>query len=154
MSPRRAPSLTPLLDWEPSPAAIGYGDDVVGRGALDNQIARLIGRALRDARDAGLSRAEIAISMTTCLGRDIKETTLDKWSSEAAEGHRISLDAFIALIKTTGQTALLGFIPAIFGFSVVPDHYVDLIELQQIEEHEAEVAARKAVLKAKTRARR
>ncbi len=60
----------------------------------------------------------------------------------------------MALIQATGQHDLLAFIPSLFGFAVLPNRFVDLIELHQIEEHEREVQALKAALQAKVRRRR
>lgn len=154
MSRRRDPYTKDLYAWEAEPVAIGYGDDVAGRGPLANRIARLVGRALRDAKDAGQCRNDVARGMAEHLGRPIPAGSLDKWASEASEEHRIPLDAFIALIHATGQHDLLAFIPGLFGFAVVPNRFVDLIELHQIEEHEREVQARKAALQAKVRGRR
>jgi hypothetical protein len=150
--PRRPDHQTKdLFSWEPEAVSVGYGEDVAGRGSLDHQIARLVSRALRDAKDAGTYRSEIAARISEYLGRRVSEGIVNKWASEGAEGHRISLEGFVALIHATGQHDLLGFIPSIFGFAVVSSRHVDLIELQQLQEHEAEVAARKAVLLAKTR---
>jgi len=154
MSGRRDLGTMNLFDWQPPEVAVGYDDGVAGRGALDHKIARLLARALRDAKDSGLPRAEIAKRMAVELGRPLPVTTLDKWTSESAEGHRITLDAFIALIKVTDQSDLLGFVPSLFGFAVVPERFVELIELHQIEEHEREIAARKAALQARVRGRR
>lgn len=145
----RDPHVRDLSAWETEPVTIGYGDDVAGRGSLGNRIARLIARALRDAKDADLGRAEVAQKMTAILDRPVSVATLDKWASEAAEEHRIPLDAFVALIEATSQHKLLGFPPNLFGYAVVPARFVDMIELQQLQEHEEAVAARKAVLKAK-----
>lgn len=142
-----------LTAWEAEPVTIGYGDDVAGRGSLSNRIARLIGRALRDAKDDGTSRAEVAERMAETLGRKITEAQLDKWASEAAEEHRMPLDAFVALIEATEQHRLLGFLPEAFGYAVVPARYVDLIELQMLEDHERAVAERKSALRAKVRGR-
>lgn len=150
----RDPHAKNLTVWEPEAVTVGYGDDVAGRGALGNRIARLLSRALRDAKDAGLSRADIAQRMSEFLGRPVQVTSLDKWASEAAEEHRIPLEAFVALIHATEQYDLLGFPPSLFGFAVVPGRYVDLIELQMLQDHEAEVAARKSALQAKVRGRR
>ncbi|GJD97754.1 hypothetical protein [Methylobacterium iners] len=149
----RDPHVRDLTAWEAEPVTIGYGDDVAGRGSLSNQIARLVGRALRDAKDDGLGRADVAKRMAERLGRPVNLSSLDKWASEAAEEHRIPLDAFAALVDATGQHALLGFLPGLFGFAVVHARYVDLIELQQLQEHEEQVAARKAALLAKVRGR-
>lgn len=152
----RDPHVRDLSAWETEPVTIGYVDDVAGRGSLGNRIARLISRAMRDAKDenANLGRAEIAARMTESLGRSVTAAILDKWASEAAEEHRIPLDAFVALIEATGQHRLLGFLPSLFGFAVVPSRYVDMIELQQLQEHEEAVAARKAVLRAKLKGAR
>lgn len=149
----RDPHARDLTAWEAERVTIGYGDDVAGRGSLSNQIARLVARALRDAKDDGLDRGEVAKLMTVRLGRPVNVASIDKWASEAAEEHRIPLDAFAALVEATGQHALLGFLPGLFGFAVVQARYVDLIELQQLQEHEEQVAARKAVLLAKVKGR-
>lgn len=150
----RDPHVRDLTAWEADPVTVGYGDDVAGRGPLGNRIARVISRALRDAKDGDLSRAEIVQRMSESLGRSISAAQLDKWASEAAEEHRIPLDAFVALIEASGRHELLGFVPAGFGYAVVPARYVDMIELVQLEEHERELKARKSVLEAKLRGRR
>lgn len=144
-----------LFSWEPPQVAVGYSDEVAGKGPMQNRIARLVSRALRDARDdRGLARAEIAARMAQELGRKVTEDVLDKWSSEASEAHRIPLDAFIALIAATGATELLGFVPGLLGFVVVPKKYKAFIDLQMLEDHERDVAAYKARIQADLRAQR
>lgn len=141
--------------WEPPQVTVGYSDEVAGKGPLANRIARVISRALRDARDdRGLSRAEIATRMSDELGRKVTQELLDKYASEASENNRIPLDAFIALIDATGAHELLGFIPELLGFVVVPKHYKALIDLQLLEAHEQEIAVRKAQILADVRAGR
>ncbi len=154
MPPRRDPYTKDLYAWEGETVAVGYGDDVIGRGPLANRIARLVSTALRDAKEAGKCRNDVGRAMAEYLGRPIPSGSLDKWASEAAEDHRIPLDAFVAMIHATGQTDMLAFIPSLFGFAVVPNRFVDLIELHQLEEHEREVQARKAALQAKVRGAR
>ena len=152
---RRDPFTLDLLAWEPPKVAVGYADDVTGRGALDHKISRLVSRALRDARDEGKgSRADIARRMTSYLDRPVSEAMLNKWAAEASDEHRIPLDAFIALIEACGANGLLGFVPAMFGFAVVPERYADLIEIHLLDEHEQEIAARKAALSARWKAKR
>jgi hypothetical protein len=109
---------------------------------------------MKDAKDRGLGRAEIAKRMTGFLGRPISEDMLNKWASEAADSNRISLDAFIALIDATGALDLLGLVTTGFGYVAVPERYSDLIELHLIEEHERDVVARRQALEARMRARR
>ena len=143
-----------LFAWEPPQVKVGYSEDVTGRGDLENRIARLVARAMRDARDDGRNRAELASSMSRELGRSVSEDMLNKWASEASGAHRIPLDAFIALIRATEAKELLGFVPSLFGFAVVPEHYTDLIEIHLIDEREEELRAHKAKILARRRARR
>jgi hypothetical protein len=154
MARRRDPLTKDLFSWEPPQVAVGYSADVAGRGPLDNRIARSISQALRDARDAGLPRAEVARRMTDHLRRPISPAMLDKWSSEGSGEHRIPLEAFVALVHATGATNLLGFVPREFGFTVIEDEYAELIEAQLIDEHVDEMLARKQVLAARRKVRR
>lgn len=154
MSRRRDPLTRDLFDWQPPRVAVGYGAEVTGRGPLDNRIARLIGQALREARDGGVSRAEVARRMAAHLHRAVSPAMLDKWSSEGSGQHRIPLDAFVALVHATGAKDLLGFVPGEFGFTVIEDEYAELIEAQLLDEHIAEMQARAQVLAARRRARR
>lgn len=144
-----------LLSYEPPQVAIGYAPDVAGKGELGNQVARVVSRALRDARDdKGLGRAEIAQQMTSILGRSVSKDTLDQWASEAGEDRRIPVDAFIALIRATGARELLGFIPGQFGCVVVEQKFEALIQLQMIEQQERELSAYKQRVLAAVRAAR
>jgi transcriptional regulator with XRE-family HTH domain len=155
MSRRRDPLTKDLFAWEPPKVAVGYSADVVGRGKLDNKIARLVSHALRDAReDQGLSRAEVAQRISTFLERPVSEAMLNKWSSEGSEDHRIPLDAFIGLVQATGAKELLGFVPGEFGLTVIEDEYAELIEERLIEDHIEEMQARRQVLAARRKAKR
>lgn len=143
------------LGWQPPQVSVGYSDEIAGRGSLQNQIARLVARALRDARDdRGLTRPDIARRMSDELGRKVTEESIEKWASEASEAHRIPFDAFIALVAATGATELLGFLPNLMGFVVVSKRYKPLIELHLLEEHEQELAAHKARIHAELRGHR
>lgn len=149
---RRDTHTADLLSWEPPEVAVGYGLDVIGRGGLDNQIPRLLSRALDDVKDEkGLSRAVIAGLMTLELHRNISKDMLDKWTSEASISNRIPLDAFIALVKVTEAADLLGFIPGILGFAVVPQKYAEIVQLYLLEEKEREINAAKTAVQARLR---
>ena len=150
---RSAPDNT--SPWALPEVTVGYADDVAGRGPIQNRIARLVSRALRDARDdRGMSRADVARRMTDELGRKVSEDVIEKWASEASETHRIPFDAFIALVAATGATELLGFLPNLMGFVVVPKRFKPLIELQLLEEHEKDLAAHRARIHAELRGQR
>ena len=148
MSKRRDPLTKDLFEWTPPQVAIRYEEGVTGRGSLDNQIARLVSRALRDARDDNKGRSEIAASMSKYLKRSISAGMLDKWASEASEEHRIPLDAFIALVHATDAKELLGFVPGMFGLTVIENEYADLIEDKLLEDHIEELQARRQMLSA------
>lgn len=149
---RRDDRTLDLLSWEPPEVAVGYAEDVAGRGPLENRIARVISRALRDAADdGGLTREAIAKAMTASLGRPVSRAMLDKWTSEGSTEHRIPLDAYIALVEATGAVDLVGFIAEQFGLVAIPERYQAIVELHLVEEHEAEVRARKDALTAKLR---
>jgi len=154
MARHRDPLTKDLFAWEPPKVAVGYSAEVTGRGPLDNRIARLIGQALRDARDDGLTRAEVAKRMTAYLGRPISEAMVNKWSSEGSEEHRIPLDAFIGLVHATGAQALLGFVPGEFGLSVIENEYAELIEERLLDDHIEEMQARRQMLATRRKARR
>lgn len=146
MARHRDPLTKDLFDWEPPKVAVGYSAEVTGRGPLDNRIARIIGQALRDARDDGLGRAEVARRMSTYLHRQISEATLNKWSSEGSGEHRIPLDAFIALVHATDARDLLGFVPGEFGMTVIDSEYAGMIKLHLIREKRAQLEAQEQAL--------
>ncbi len=154
MPSKRDTRTKDLFNWQPPKVAAGYSDDVTGRGALDNRIARIVSRALRDAKDDGRKRVDVARDISAFLDRSVSSAMLDKWASESSGEHRIPLDAFIALITATEAYDLLGFIPGMFGYVAVPEQYEHIIELQLLEEKEKEIAARKDVLRAEWGARR
>lgn len=143
-----------LFAWEPPKVGVGYSEDVLGRGALDNKIARLISHALRDAREDGIARAEVARRITVFLGRPVSEAMLNKWSSEGSEDHRIPLDAFIALVQATGARELLGFVPGEFGMVVVDGEYAELIRLHLLREKRQEIEAQEQAIMTRLKAKR
>ena len=154
MARHRDPLTKDLFSWEPPKISVGYSQDVIGRGRLDNKIARLVAQSLRESREAGKSRADVARSVSAFLGRNVSEAMLNKWSSESSEDHRIPLDAFIGLVHATGATDLLGFVPGEFGLSVIENEYAELIEERLLDDHIEEMQARKQVLTARRKSRR
>lgn len=149
----RDPRLPLTYHAEPSGVALGYDVRVAGNGDLQSQIARLIGQALREAKDADLHRPEIAGRMAAQLGYPFSAATLDKWAAESETARLPRVDHLAAFIAATEAFDLLAFLPNLFGFVVIPAHYVEAIELQELEEREREIQERKRVLQAKRKAR-
>ena len=125
-----------LLDWQPPKVAVGFEDE----------IAKALARAIRES---GKTRQAIAKDMSLQLGRPVSVSTIDAYTSEAKEGHRIPLDRFIALIHATGSVDLLGWLAEQYGYVVVKAEYRDLIELHLIRERRREIEDREAALEAR-----
>jgi len=141
MSKRRDTLTSDLFDWQPPKVAVGYGEEVTGRGALDNRIARAVSQALKEAKARDIKRADIAKAMSDYLGRPISEDMLNKWASEAADSNRITLDAFVALIDATQAHDLVSLVINCFGLVAVPAKYAAVIKLQLLRDHRAEIDA-------------
>lgn len=154
MTRARPPLTKDLFAWEAPKVAVGFAPEVTGQGPMDNRIARLISQALREGRDAGLSRQKVAARMSEFLGRTVSESMLNKWSSEGSEDHRIPFDAFIALVEATGVLDLLGFMPAQFGMTVIDNQYAEMIEDQLLDEHIREMEALRHARSARRKTRR
>ena len=137
-----------LLDWQPPKVVLGYDAHETRGGTLDATIARAVSLALRNCDK---TRPEIAKAMSDQLGRRISKDMLDAWASLAREGNRIPLDAFAALVGATDEIDLLGLIPAMFGYAVVPERYTEIIELHLIEDKRAELDRRAAALTARVK---
>lgn len=140
-----------LFDWEPPKVALGFEPDQLAGNRLGSKISRAVALALREC---GKPRAEVAARMSEELGYSISADMLDAYASEAKEGHRITLERFVALVTATGCHDLLGFVASLFGHVVVPERYGSLIELHLIEEHEREVSRRKQAVEARWKAGR
>lgn len=139
-----------LFDWRPPQVAAGF-EELAPGGRIAARISRAVALALKEC---GKSRAEIARAMSDELGASVSEAMLDAYASQAKEGHRITLERFIALAQATGCVDLIGFVAGFFGQVVVPERYAALIELHLIEEHERDVARRKQAVEARWRAAR
>ncbi len=144
---KRRDRLTPdLFDWQPPKVTIAFAAEPAGVNRIGSRISRAVGLALAGC---GKSRVEVARLMSEELGTRISPDMLDAYASEAKEGHRITLERFIALVTVTGAHELIGFVAGLFDLVVVPERYAALLELHEIEEHEREVARRKQAVEAR-----
>ncbi|NDW04039.1 hypothetical protein [Jiella pacifica] len=151
-----------IFDWQPPQVAVGYDEDVAGRGPLDMKIARILSRALQEYQDeTGLSRGEVATKIGEHLDRIVTKNTVYKWTSPSATENRIHLDEFAAVIHVTGKTDLLGFLPGLFGYAVVSSEHKEIIRNHEMREHKkrietyhAELDAQIAASDARLRGRR
>lgn len=143
---RRDSQTLDLLNWRPAPVAVTYaGEEALDvRGAtISARFAKAISKTLRECEK---DRATIAKEISDYLGEAVTKTMLDAYASEARDSHNINLPRFAALVHVTGDNRLLSLLPEMFGFAVVDEKYTSIIELHLIEEHERDVAKRKASL--------
>jgi hypothetical protein len=94
------------------------------------EIAHVMGEAIKSATQ---DRYGIAADMGRLLGREVSVNTLDKYTSEAAEGHHPSLETAIAFDAATGQMALLAMYAAKLGAKVLPGKASLEAELGRLE---------------------
>ena len=108
------------------------------------EIAHVMGEAIRSC---GLDRYAIAADMGRLLGREVSINTLDKYTSEAAEGHHPSLETAIAFDQVTGQMGLLAMYAGKLGCSVLPGKDALLAELGKLEQMKGEIARQERAIK-------
>ena len=130
MAKARGDGLTgDLLSWEPPKVAAGFEDGAVRGSRIGSQITQVVKLAL-DGHD----RAAIAERMSDELGYPVSLNMIEKYASEAAEAHKITLERFIALVEATGCIDALGFIAERFEQIVVPRKFQAIIRKHQIRE--------------------
>lgn len=87
--------------------------------AFNARMALAMSRALDEAALNGLVRAEVAHRMSQILGIEISKAMLDKYTSQAAETHTISLVRFVAFVRATGCTWLWKQVLAHEGLTIL-----------------------------------
>ncbi|MES0879670.1 hypothetical protein [Roseibium sp. SCP14] len=134
--------------WTPPRVSVGFEPGTISGNRLASRISRAIATAMKDC---GKDRTTIAGLMSEQLGSKVTVATLDAYASEAKDANNITVERFLALIRATGKTELLGFIAEDFDMSVVPSRYENVIKLVLIDEHQKAVDQHKKALQAKLR---
>ncbi len=108
------------------------------------EIAHVMGEAIKACP---LDRYAIAADMGRLLGREVSVNSLDKYTSEAAEGHHPSLETAIAFDAATGGMALLSMYAGKLGAKVLPGKDALLAELGKLEQMKGEIARQERAIK-------
>jgi hypothetical protein len=108
------------------------------------EIAHVMGEAIKACSK---DRYAIAADMGRLLGREVSVNTLDKYTSEAAEGHHPSLETAIAFDQVTGGLALLSMYAGKLGCRVLPGKDALLAELGKLEQMKGEIARQERAIK-------
>lgn len=148
--PRAAPGQLSLLEWQPPAATVRFEDERTRAATIDGRICKAISAALTDCR---LSRENVATAMSAFLGKPVSLPMLNRYASQAAEEHAISMTRFIALLHVTRDRRLLEMIAETMGWAVVERRHLPLIELAAVQEKTDELRRQADALRREARAR-
>ncbi|WP_162858357.1 hypothetical protein [Labrenzia sp. CE80] len=134
--------------WKPPRVSVGFEPGAIPGKRLSSRVSRAVAKALKDC---GKDRLTVAGLMSEQLGTPVSIAMLEAYASEAKVDHNITVERFVALVRATGQTALLGFLADEFELAVIPKRYENVIELALIEDHRREIEGRAKFLQAQIR---
>jgi len=137
-----------LFDWTPPQPVVRFEERAVRAASIAGRLCRGISEALSDSPH---SRAEIARKISEFLGEDVGENMLNAYASPARETHVINVVRFIGLIHATQDRRLLELVAGMFGWAVVPEKYLPLIEVAAIRAEEDKLRARREALMRQSR---
>jgi len=107
-------------------------------------IAERLRQALAVAiRSCNLSRHQIAGEMSHLLGCEVSKTTIDAWTAESKEGHRIPAEYLPAFCKATGDLTPIRIIAETGGMFAMPGPEALRAEIQKYDEQERKARAEK-----------
>jgi hypothetical protein len=89
-------------------------------------------RALNDAlKQSLLSRHQVAGEMSHLLGVEVTKTTIDSWTAESKDGHRIPAEYIPAFCKATDNYAALAILEEASGRFSMPGPEALRAEIQR-----------------------
>lgn len=115
-----------------------------GSFEIDGRLRRAVSEAIRDS---GLSRAEVAATMTDLVYGDgegeISKAQIDSWCAPSRGDWNLPVKYLPALIQATGAIWLLDELAALVGCKVLVGEQALLAELGAILLHERRLRARR-----------
>lgn len=118
---------------EPQPPAVG-----------ELNIAETLRQALFSAiKNCTLSRHQIAGEMSHLLGCEVSKTTIDTWTAESKEHHRIPAEYLPAFCKATGDLEPIRVLAECGGMFAMPGPEALRAEIQKYDEQERKARAEK-----------
>lgn len=123
---RRDSQTLDLLSWEPPAVEVKFEDEAKVRAAtISNRISRSVSTILAES---GLSREDIAKTMSDFLGSRLTVAVLNGYAAQGREANKISLERAEALLHATKDPRIFGDILGRHGFAVIPRKYLAAIE--------------------------
>ena len=98
---------------------------------------------IRAIKDCHLSRHQIAGEMSHLLGYEVSKTTIDTWTAESKEQHRIPAEYLPAFCKTTGDLEPIRILAECGGMFAMPGPEALRAEIQKYDEQERKARAEK-----------
>jgi len=143
------PQTLDLLAWE-APAIERRFEQahITNSAVLYDQLCLAMSRVLRDA---GLSRDEVAAGIGALLGEEYSVDRLNADTAQSKTTHVINALRLIALIRVTRDIRILSMVAEPMGYAVIERKWLPAVEAAILEQHEAEIAARRKAAQEKVR---
>jgi len=133
---RRQASLFDLLK-----RCAARGDEArEGELNISNRLRLALVEAIRQCP---LSRHQIAGEMSHLLGHEVSKTTIDSWTAESKERHRIPAEYLPAFCKVTGDREPIRLLAEQGDMFAMPGPEALRAEIQKFDEQEREARAEK-----------
>lgn len=116
-------------------------------GALEGIDRRVTGAIAQILKDDDRSRFTLAGEISRVLDDDVSKAVLDKYASESADAHNMSVGRFLALIMVSGRYDILDALMSEIGASLLIGQEVLTAELGAIAAQEAALQKRKNEIK-------
>lgn len=129
MVKHRCPGTGDLLSWEPEEPVVAFVAHEVRAASLKASLAKAVAAALK-----GRDREEVAEAMSAYLGERVSKDVIDKYASEAAEDHVITMVRFMALVHVTKDQRLMQLLAETMGWVVIEERWLPAIREAQYAE--------------------
>lgn len=90
-----------------------------------------------------LSRHQIAGEMSHLLGHEVSKTTIDTWTAESKDQHRIPAEYLPAFCQVTGDRQPIALLAEVGGMFAMPGPEALRAEIQKFDEEERKARAEK-----------
>lgn len=118
------------------------GKEESSEGELN--VAEKLRMALVSAiKNCPLSRHQIAGEMSHLLGHEISKTTIDTWTAESKDQHRIPAEYLPAFCRVTGERRPISILAEVGGMFAMPGPEALRAEIQKYDEQERKARAEK-----------
>jgi hypothetical protein len=98
-------------------------------------------------KKTSLSRYEVSAHISSAIGRDVSKTSLDAFSAESKENHKLPASYVPALAVVTGDYGILKLLCSQAGGAFIPDSETLRLALRNIQAEKRELREREDTIK-------